>query len=144
MHRSLVFGDRTHNRRLHDSTAHGTTGAMHWHGDEGDGLRRATTMAFMRLALSQVFHVLNARSQSRSAFTDRLFTNGWLWGAIGICLALQAAAVYVPLLQTVLRTVPPSIAEWGVIAGCSLFPVVVVEIVKFAQRIATGRETASH
>ena len=58
---------------------------MQWHGDEGDGLRRATTMAFMTLALSQVFHVFNARSQTRSTFTDRFFTNGWLWGAVGIC-----------------------------------------------------------
>ena len=115
---------------------------MHWHGDDGDGLRRATTMAFMTIALSQVFHVFNARSQTRSAFTDRLFTNAWLWGAVGMCLALQAAAVYVPILQRVLRTVPPTLPEWGVIAICSLLPVVVVELVKFAQRIATGREAA--
>lgn len=110
---------------------------MHWHGDEGDGLRRATTMAFMTLALSQVFHVFNARSQTRSAFTDRFFTNGWLWGAVGICLVLQAAAVYLPLLQNVLHTVPPTTSEWGVIAGCSLLPLAVVELVKVIQRIAT-------
>lgn len=115
---------------------------MHWHGDDGDGLRRATTMAFMTLALSQVFHVFNARSQTRSAFTDRLFTNAWLWGAVGMCLALQAAAVYVPILQRVLRTVPPTLPEWGVIAVCSLLSVVVVELVKLAQRIAIGRKAS--
>ncbi len=113
---------------------------MQWHGDEGDGLRRATTMAFMTLALSQVFHVFNARSQTRSTFTDRFFTNGWLWGAVGICLVLQVAAVYVPLLQKVLRTVPPTTSEWGVIAGCSLLPVAVVELVKLAQRVARRRD----
>jgi Ca2+-transporting ATPase len=115
---------------------------MRWHGDDGDGLRRATTMAFMTLALSQVFHVFNARSQTRSAFTDRLFTNAWLWGAVGMCLVLQAAAVYVPLLQRVLRTVPPTIQEWGVIGICSLLPVIVVELVKLAQRIVTSRQIA--
>jgi len=112
---------------------------MHWHGDDETGLRRASTMAFMTLALSQVFHVFNARSQTRSAFTDRLFTNGWLWGAVGICLVLQFAAVYIPLLQTVLRTVPPTISEWGLIAVCSMLPLAVVELVKGIQRIATGR-----
>jgi magnesium-transporting ATPase (P-type) len=106
---------------------------MRWHGNEGEGLVRATTMAFMTMALSQVFHVFNSRSQTRSAFTSRFFTNKWLWGAIGICLALQCAAVYVPLLQRVLHTVPPTTVEWGVIAGCSLFPLVVVELVKFAR-----------
>ena len=103
---------------------------MHWHGSEGEGLRRATTMAFMTLALAQVFHAFDARSQNRSVFTSRLFTNVWLWGAVAICLILQAAAVYLPLLQKVLHTVPPTISEWGVIAGCSLLPIVVVEFVK--------------
>ena len=85
---------------------------MHSHGTEGEGLRQATTMAFMTLALAQVFHAFNARSQSRSAFTSRLFTNGWLWAAVGICLILQAAAVYVPLLQKVLHTAPPTLPDW--------------------------------
>jgi len=75
-------------------------------GTEGDGPRHAVTMAFMTLALAQVFHAFNARSRHCSAFTARLFTNGWRWGAVLACLLLQAAAVYVPLLQTVLHTVP--------------------------------------
>ena len=50
-------------------------------------------MAFMTLALAQVFHAFNARSQRRSAFTPRLFTNGWLWAAVLLCLLLQVAAV---------------------------------------------------
>ncbi len=103
---------------------------LRWHGDDDDGLRRATTMAFMTLALAQVFHAFDARSQKRSIFTSRLFTNGWLWAAVGMCIILQIAAVCVPLLQKVLHTVPPTILEWGVIAGCSLLPVLVVEIIK--------------
>ena len=117
---------------------------MHWHGTEGEGLRQATTMAFMTLAVAQVFHAFNVRSQKRSAFTDRLFTNGWLWAAVGICLILQAAAVYVPLLQEVLRTVPPTLLDWGVIVACSLMPVAVVEFVKVIQRVATQKTGAFH
>jgi Ca2+-transporting ATPase len=112
---------------------------MRWHGTEGDGLRQATTMTFMTLALAQVAHTFNARSQHRSAFTDRLFTNGWLWGAVAMCVVLQIAAVYLPLLQRVLRTTPPTAADWGVIAACSLLPVLVVELVKVGQRMA-GRK----
>ena len=113
---------------------------MQWHGTTGTGLREAATMAFMTLALSQVFHAFNARSQRRSAFTDRLFTNGWLWAAVAICLILQLAAVYLPLLQKVLQTVPPTLADWGVITGCSLIPVAVVECVKLLQRLSTLRQ----
>jgi len=93
-------------------------------------------MAFMTLALTQVFLAFNARSQKRSAFTSRLFTNGWLWAAVATCLILQAAAVYVPLLQKVLHTVPPTLSDWGLIAACSLMPVAVVEFVKVIQRVA--------
>ena len=110
---------------------------MHWHGAEGEALRRATTMAFMTLALAQVFHAFDVRSQNRSMFTSRLFTNGWLWAAVAICLILQAASVYLPILQKVLHTVPPTASEWGVIAVCSLLPVAVVEFVKLIQRFAT-------
>jgi Ca2+-transporting ATPase len=79
---------------------------------------------------------LNARSQRRSAFTNRLFTNGWLWGATGACVLLQLAAVYVPLLQAVLRTNPLGTVDWAIVAVGSLTPVAVVELVKLAHRPA--------
>jgi Ca2+-transporting ATPase len=94
-------------------------------------------MAFMTLALTQDFHAFDARSQKRSVLSSRLFANGWLWAAVMTCLVLQAAAVYVPLLQRVLHTVPPTVSEWTVIACCSMLPVVVVELVKVLQRVAT-------
>jgi Ca2+-transporting ATPase len=113
---------------------------MRWHGTSEEGLRQATTMAFMTLALAQVFHAFNARSQRRSAFS-RPFTNGWLWAAVAMCLILQAAAVYLPLMQQLLHTVPPKISDWGVIAACSLLPVAGVELVKVMQRFATRCST---
>jgi Ca2+-transporting ATPase len=107
---------------------------MRWYGTEGVGLRHAVTIAFMTLALAQVFHVFSARSQTRSAFSARLFTNGWLWGAVLICLVLQTAAVYVPFLREVLHTVSLTATDWGVIGACSLAPVAVVELVKLVRR----------
>jgi Ca2+-transporting ATPase len=106
---------------------------MRWHGATGEGLRLATTMAFMTLALVQVVHAFNARAQRRSAFS-RVFTNGWLWTAVVLCLLLQAAAVYLPVLQRVLHTAGPTAADWGVIAACSLAPIPIVETAKLARR----------
>jgi Ca2+-transporting ATPase len=117
---------------------------MHWYGTTGEGLRHANTLAFMTLALTQVFHAFNARSQKRSAFNSRLFTNGWLWTAVLICLMLQTAAVYVPLLRRVLHTVVPAASDWGVIAACSLLPLAVVEFVKAMQRIVARKPGGSH
>jgi Ca2+-transporting ATPase len=108
---------------------------MRWYGAEGRGLAHAVTICFMTLAMAQVFHAFNARSQTRSAFTARLFTNGWLWGATVVCIVLQLAAVYVPFLRRVLRTEPLTAADWGLIALGSLLPVAVVESVKRALRV---------
>jgi len=66
--------------------------------------------------------------------------NGWLWTAVALCEALQLMAVYWPFLQVMLHTTPLSLADWGLVAACSLAPVAVIEVVKFiAQRQAASR-----
>ncbi len=107
---------------------------MRWHGAQGAGLRVAMTMSFTTLALVQVFHAFNARSQTRSAFGSGLFANGWLWGAVLGCILLQLAAIYIPLLQRVLHTTPLATADWAVIVACSLAPVAISELVKLVRR----------
>jgi Ca2+-transporting ATPase len=111
---------------------------LHRHGTGPDGVRRAMTMAFSTLALAQVAHAFNARSQRRSAFTSRLFTNGWLWAAVLLCIVLQVAAVSLPPLRRVLSTVSPTLSDWMIIAACSLAPVAIVELVKVAGRRGAG------
>jgi Ca2+-transporting ATPase len=84
---------------------------------EGEGsMRYAQTMAFTTLVLAQLFNVFNARSDERSAFRG-LFENHWLWAAIGLSVALQAAVVYTPVLQQAFSTVPLSSRDW---LGCAL------------------------
>jgi P-type Ca2+ transporter type 2C len=79
---------------------------------EGSGtLSYAQTMAFTTLMLFQMFNVVNARSDELSAFTH-LFTNTWLWAAIGGSVALQVLVVYVPFLQNAFGTVTLSARDW--------------------------------
>ncbi|HWI38658.1 MAG TPA: HAD-IC family P-type ATPase, partial [Burkholderiales bacterium] len=79
---------------------------------EGRGdLRHAQTMAFTTLVLFSLFTVFNARSDERSAFAD-LFSNRWLWAAVLASLALQAAVIYVPVLQQAFSTVPLDAGDW--------------------------------
>jgi Ca2+-transporting ATPase len=111
--------------------------AMGWYGTEAEGLRRVITMAFMTLALAQIFHSFNARSARLSAFT-RPFANRWLWAAVIVCVSLQLAAVYWPFLNVVLRTVPLTWVELALVVAAALSPVAVVEIVKLIQRWPGG------
>src|SRR6185312_12972575 len=71
----------------------------------------AQTMAFTTLMLFQIFNVLNARSDERSAFVH-LFTNGWLWAALGGSLALQMLVVHAPFLQRAFGTTALSAGDW--------------------------------
>ena len=106
---------------------------MTWYGTTGDGLRRATTLAFMTLAFVQVIHAFNARSQTRSAF-NRLFSNGWFWAALLICVLLQIGAIYVPILSRVLATTVLDMRDWSLVVGLSMAPVLIVELLKLFRR----------
>ncbi|HEX2461893.1 MAG TPA: cation-translocating P-type ATPase C-terminal domain-containing protein, partial [Vicinamibacterales bacterium] len=58
-----------------------------------------------------LFTVFNARSDEHSAFRG-LFSNGWLWGAVLLSLALQVAVIYIPFLQQAFSTVSLTAADW--------------------------------
>jgi Ca2+-transporting ATPase len=77
---------------------------------QGD-LSYARTMAFTTLVLFQLFNVYNARSDVTSAFAQP-FRNRWLWGALGLSVALQVLVVYAPFLQPAFHTVPLSGSDW--------------------------------
>ncbi len=80
---------------------------------EGSGeLRYAQTMAFTTLMMFQLFNVFNARSDEASALRGFL-TNGWLWAALGLSLALHVAVVYTPFLQQAFSTTSLSAGDWA-------------------------------
>ena len=79
-------------------------------GDVGD-LTHARTMAFTTLVLFQLFNVFNARSDERSVFRE-LFTNKWLWFALGLSLLMQVVVVHVPFMQTAFSTTALSLENW--------------------------------
>jgi Ca2+-transporting ATPase len=79
---------------------------------EGTGtMRYGQTIAFTTLMMFQMFNVLNARSDKRSAFNG-MFQNHWLWGAILLSLLLHLAVIYVPFLQKAFSTVNLSLGDW--------------------------------
>jgi len=102
---------------------------------EGSGdLRYAHTMAFTTLMLFQMFNVLNARSDVRSAFV-RLFTNRWLWAAIGGSLALQMFVMYVPVLQRAFGTIGLSGTDWMICVAVASSVLWLRELSKLMSRI---------
>ena len=109
----------------------------------GDGtMRYAQTMAFTTLVMFQLFNVFNARSDERSAFAG-LFQNPWLWGAIGLSLALHAAVLTVPLLQNAFSTVSLAGADWLLCAVVASSVLWLRELGKLAARGLAQRGKSS-
>ena len=104
-------------------------------------LRSAQTMAFTTLMLFQMFNVFNARSDERSAFAH-LFTNHWLWTAVGLSVVLQVAVVYTPFLQRAFGTVSLTAPDWMLCAAVASSVLWLRELSKLAGRAM--RSVISH
>ena len=101
---------------------------------EGDlGLSEARTMAFTVLVLAQLFNVFNSRSDTVTA-ARQLFTNPWLWAAVGLSLSLQFAVVYLPLLNEAFDTRPLDPGQWLVCLAMASIVLWVDEIKKLLVR----------
>jgi Ca2+-transporting ATPase len=102
-----------------------TLGAFLWAIASGEGAgeeARATTVAFMALAMTQLLHVFNARARGPVLGPRTLFANRWIWGAVALTVALQLLAVYLDPLASVLGTVPLGPGEWGVVLAAAALP----------------------
>jgi Ca2+-transporting ATPase len=72
----------------------------------------AGTMAFTTFVLFQFFNILNARSDTRSAFHAETFANRWLWLSLAAVLVLQVGVVHWGPMQSLFDTTSISAAQW--------------------------------
>jgi Ca2+-transporting ATPase len=90
---------------------------------------KAVTISFLTLALAQLWHVFNMREHGSRFFGNDVTRNPFVWGALGLCVALLLAAVYVPGLATVLKVSNPGAGGWALAAGFSLLPFAIGQVV---------------
>ena len=86
------------------------------------------------LCLSQLAHVLAIRSERESLFSQGLLSNKPLLGAVGLTVALQLAAIYVPALNRVFKTEALSAAELALALAAAGLVFMAVEVEKALKR----------
>jgi len=91
--------------------------------------RHAVTVAFCTLAFAQMWHVFNMRDEVRRIIVNEITGNGWVWAALGLCLALVLAALYLPVLSEALWLTNPGARGWGLILPASIVPLLAAPIV---------------
>jgi Ca2+-transporting ATPase len=80
------------------------------------------TVAFLTLALGQLWNVFNTRAADTQMIANDVTRNPFVWGALGICLVLIGAALWVPGLSSVLNLVSPGKDGLILAASASLIP----------------------
>ncbi len=106
------------------------------HPNYEEALAYARTMAFVVLAASQLFYSLSMRHTTKSIFQVGLFSNRYLVGAIIVGLFLQLLVISVPFLANAFGVHNLSLADWGLVFGFALIPLIVNEIIKTFMRAA--------
>ncbi len=90
----------------------------------------ARSITFVLLGMITLFYVFSVRSLRHPIWKKNLFRNKFLILAVLVSAGLQAAAVYVPFLQRVLRTTPLSLYHWIFIIIVCLIIMIIIEITK--------------
>lgn len=91
------------------------------------------TMAFLTLAMSEIFHSFNMRSR-RQSIARMGSINWYLIGAMLLSLVLSTTVIYIPFLADAFDFAHISLIEYGISMLLALCVIPIVEIVKAVQR----------
>ena len=92
------------------------------------------TFIFASFGLYSLFLVFSIRSLKKSILTYNIFDNEFLSAGVGFGVILMALAIYLPLFQSVLDTVPLSPIWVGGVFAISLINIIAVEFAKWLYR----------
>jgi Ca2+-transporting ATPase len=99
----------------------------------GAPLDEARGMVFILLIIIQLINAYIFRSDHEPV-TRGFLSNRWLHLAVLSQILVLGFLLYVPLLQEIFHTVPPTQNEWLVILLCAFSIVPVLELLKWSQR----------
>jgi len=86
--------------------------------------RLSTNIIFFTLILAQMLHVFNMASIKVAFHKSEVFTNQFVWYALGLCLVILFLAYRIAKVKEVLQLQSIQMADWGIIlcsASASLF-----------------------
>ncbi|RVU54275.1 calcium-translocating P-type ATPase, PMCA-type [Anaerosphaera multitolerans] len=103
---------------------------LSWHGDVGEGLMDARTMAYATLILSELLRAYSARSIRSTVFHIGIFSNKKLVMATAFSFALTVIVMYVPGIRQIFELDNIGLRDWSVVLIASFIPLVLGEIQK--------------
>lgn len=103
----------------------------------------AVTVSFLTYAFARLWHLFNMRSLDSDVLDNNVVRSPYVWGAIGLCLVLIFAALFVPALASLLHLSPPTGQQWSLVLAGSLAPLIVGQVgIAAFQRLQRGKRDA--
>lgn len=97
-------------------------------------LAKAWTIALTVLAAFQWFNAWNCRSDSKSIFKMNPFSNKYLLWATVTVITLQLLAIYTPVMNSFLKTVPLNLSDWIALVPVAILIILAEEVRKGLMR----------
>ncbi|MEP3437163.1 MAG: cation-transporting P-type ATPase [Hoeflea sp.] len=88
----------------------------------------AVTVAFLTLALAQLWNVFNMRDADAGLFSNDVTRNPYVWGALVLCLGLIGMAHWLPSLASLLGLPDPGTQGLALSLAASLAPLLLGQI----------------
>ena len=89
------------------------------------------SIIFAALAIDSLFYIFSCKSLRRNIWHINLFSNKLLILSWIVGLTALIAALYVPALQTLLKTVPLNWSDWKLILGIGISNLILIEATKW-------------
>jgi len=88
------------------------------------------SVIFAGLTIDSIFYIFSCKSLRRNIWQINPFSNkflvlAWIFGVVALI-----AALYLPALQTLLKTVPLNLFDWQLILSLGLFNIILIEATK--------------
>lgn len=88
------------------------------------------TLIFANAGFDSIVYIFSCKSLRKPIFKYNILSNKYLLGSVGFGLMMLAASIYIPVLNTLLKTVPLDLHYWPYIIGFGLFNLVIIELLK--------------
>ena len=105
-------------------------GLFFWLWKQGLDITYIRTMIFACLTIDSLFYVFSCKSLRKNIWHINPFSNKFLICSVVIGIIMLVAAVYVPFLQTLLKTASLGVHDWSIIFGIGIINLILIETTK--------------
>jgi len=89
------------------------------------------TIIFAALTIDTIFYVFSCKNLKKNIWEINIFSNRFLLLSWVFAVAMLLAAIYIPLLQTILKTIPLNAFDWALVFAIGFVNLFLIEMIKF-------------